>query len=270
MIYDNVCMFIPISSNYGDVHVLHFVREASPEVKQARTLAYYRIHIVTEGTGVLRVPSGEKQVKKGDLFFALPAVPYTLQTAENFTCNYIDCLGEQINSIAEHLKLSVKNCVFSGYDELIPVWEHALNMPQEVSDLSSKSTLYATFAAIGAHILPPAQVRKETTAASLIKKYIDENFTSPTLSLKTLSKQFSYNPKYISSLLATQLQITFKTYLNSIRIQNACALMQQGFTGVKNIAGLCGFTDPLYFSKIFKMHTGVSPTDFIHNLQTKQ
>jgi AraC-like DNA-binding protein len=46
--------------------------------------------------------------------------------------------------------------------------------------------------------------------------------------------------------------------------------MQQGFTGVKNIAGLCGFTDPLYFSKIFKTHMGVSPTDFISNLQEKQ
>lgn len=267
MIYDNVCMFIPTSSNYGDVHVLHFVRENATEITHPRTLAYYRIHLVTQGEGIFRVPSGDRQLQKGDLFLALPAVPYTLHPSADFRCNYIDCLGDQVNAIAEHLKISVKNCVFEGYHDLIPVWEQALNLPKEVSDLSSKSTLYATFAAIGARTLPSENVKKEATTASLIKKYIDENFTSPDLSLRTLSKHFSYSSKYISSLLTKHLQITFKTYLNIIRIQNACALIQQGFTGVKNIASLCGFTDPLYFSKTFKAHTGKSPTEFIEHIE---
>ncbi len=270
MIYDNVCRFIPTGSNYGDVHVLHFVNEDACVATSQRTLGYYRVHIVLDGTAIFGVPTGEKTVKKGDLFFALPAVPYSLQTSDDFRCGYIDCLGDQINNIADHLKLSVKNCVFTGFGDSIPTWEYNLSMPQEVSDLACKSVLYATFAAIGARTLPISPQRKESTTAALIKKYIDENFTSPDLSLKTLGKQFSYNPKYISALLTSQLSVTFKSYLNEIRIQNACALMRQGFSGVKNIAGLCGFTDPLYFSKIFKTYVGVSPTEFINTLQTKQ
>ena len=270
MIYDNVCRFIPKESNYGDVHVLHFAREGESVATNRRTLGFYRLHIVLDGTAIFGVPSGERTVKKGNLFFALPAVPYSLQPSDNFRCAYIDCLGDQINNIADHLKIGVKNCVFSGFGDSIPVWEHNLSLPQEVSDLASKSVLYATFAAIGARTLSTVPQRKETTAAALIKKYIDENFTSPDLSLQTLAKQFSYSPKYVSSLLTSQLNITFKAYLNEIRIQNACALMRQGFSGVKNLAALCGFTDPLYFSKIFKAHVGVPPTDFYNNLQKEQ
>lgn len=270
MIYDNVCRFIPTISNYGDVHVLHFASEGDTMKTVRRTLGYYRMHIVTDGTAVFGLPSGEKSLKKGDVFFALPAVPYSLQPSVTFRCLYIDCLGDQINQIANNLKLGVNNCVFSGFGDIIPAWEYNLSLPQEVSDLASKSALYAAFAAIGTRTLPTGVQRKETTTAALIKKYIDENFTSPDLSLKMLGKQFSYNPKYISSLLTSQLNITFKTYLNEIRIQNACALMRQGFSGVKNLAALCGFTDPLYFSKTFKAHVGIPPTEFCNNLQKPQ
>ena len=32
---------------------------------------------------------------------------------------------------------------------------------------------------------------------------------------------------------------------------------------ISNIATLCGFSDPLYFSKVFKKHTGKSPSVYI-------
>lgn len=266
MIYDNVCMFIPKSSNYGDVHVLHFAHENYKNDTQTRTFAFYRIHLVTSGTALLRVPSAEKTLKRGDVFFVLPAVPFSLHNANDFSVSYIDCLGSQINAIIERMKINVKKCVFNNFEQLLPLYKDGLSTSAEVSDLSAKSVLYATFANIGARILQMNTRKKETDVASQIKKYIDENFTSPDLSLESLGKHFSYNPKYVSTLLKTQLHINFKTYLNALRIQNACTLIQQGFSGVKNIAGLCGFTDPLYFSKIFKMHMGASPTEFINNL----
>lgn len=266
MIYDNVCMFIPESSNYGDVHVLHFARESYKGDTRTRTFAFYRIHIVTGGTAVLRVPSAEKQLKRGDVFFALPAVPFSLSDANDFSVSYIDCLGSQINAIVERMKIGIKKCVFNNFEQLLPLYKDGLSANEEVSDLSAKSVLYATFASIGARLLQTNSRKKESDVASQIKKYIDENFTTPELSLETLGKHFSYNPKYVSTLLKTQLNIHFKTYLNALRIQNACTLMQQGFSGVKNLASMCGFTDPLYFSKLFKTYVKMSPTQFLQEL----
>ena len=268
MIYDNVCMFVPSGDNLGDMHVLHFVKEVSPaSFSRMRTMAFYRLHIITEGECVFRTQYGEYSLKKGDIFLVFPALPYALETSKEFQYLYADFLGTQIDLIADKLKISTRNCIFLGYSELLSSWENALKMPKEVAHLSAKSIIYQTFAAIGARVTLPST--KANTAAYQIKKYVDENFSSPDLSLQSLCAEFSYSTKYISALFKSEFKISFKSYLNQIRIHNACALMEKGFSGVKTVAFLCGFSDPLYFSKLFKAQTGVSPTDFINTAQQR-
>ncbi len=44
------------------------------------------------------------------------------------------------------------------------------------------------------------------------------------------------------------------------------SLMEQGYTNIADIAFLCGFNDPLYFSKVFKQQLGVSPRKHIEDI----
>ena len=55
--------------------------------------------------------------------------------------------------------------------------------------------------------------------------------------------------------------------INTIRVNNACALMNKGFTSVKDIAFLCGFNDPLYFSKVFKTKMKQTPREYISSIK---
>jgi len=41
-------------------------------------------------------------------------------------------------------------------------------------------------------------------------------------------------------------------------------------SSVKDIAYLCGFSDPLYFSRSFKKYIGQSPKDFIKNIKNSK
>ena len=100
----------------------------------------------------------------------------------------------------------------------------------------------------------------------IIKKYIDDNFTSCDLSLNCISKELLYNPKYISGLFKKKMNIGLVEYINTIRIQYACTLISQGFTSVKELAVLSGYKDALYFSKVFKKKMGVSPKQYIFSL----
>ena len=56
-------------------------------------------------------------------------------------------------------------------------------------------------------------------------------------------------------------------YIATIRIQYACTLMEQGLSSVSDIALLCGFSDPLYFSKVFKKRMGISPRAHINEIR---
>ena len=102
---------------------------------------------------------------------------------------------------------------------------------------------------------------------ALIKKYIDDNFSDTELSLEKIGSALSYHKKYVSSLFKKTYHIGITEYLNLARIQHACTLMEQGFTSIRDIAQLCGFKDPLYFSRVFRGRLGMAPREYLAGLK---
>ncbi|MBQ9769648.1 MAG: helix-turn-helix transcriptional regulator, partial [Clostridia bacterium] len=58
----------------------------------------------------------------------------------------------------------------------------------------------------------------------------------------------------------------YSEYLRTIRIKYAVSLFNHGIDSVKNVALLSGFSDPLYFSTIFRKEIGVTPTEYKNNI----
>lgn len=56
--------------------------------------------------------------------------------------------------------------------------------------------------------------------------------------------------------------ITPLQYILSLRIANAKNLLDTTSCNIAEIAALIGFDNPLYFSRFFKKHTGMSPTEY--------
>ena len=158
--------------------------------------------------------------------------------------------------------------MLEGYGFLESFWRHALDIAtQNNLDMLSESVLLYTLSTIS------NQVQKEeklsVTADNLlkIKKYIDDNFTLPDMSLEKICSVYPYNKKYLSSALRELLHVGFSEYLRTLRLQHAHMLMNEGLSNVKDIALLSGFKDPLYFSKVFKNATHLSPKEYISTLK---
>ncbi len=261
---DNVCNFIPPQPSYGDLHIFHLVYETKKQVFNGwQSLSYYRLLFVLEGEGILHTQSGEYKLFENDVFFCLPSTPYALQSVDNFRYAYIGYLGERANATAEKFKINVTNCVFHGFPFLKEIWKKSVDLPIELSKLYAEGLFSCTLAAIAAQTLCFDNVKAQPQTAAIIKKYIDENFSNPELSLEIMAKELSYSAKYISALFKKEFKMTFKAYLNTLRLNNACALMDKGFTSVTNVASLCGFFDPLYFSKLFKANMRQTPSEYI-------
>lgn len=268
---ENVCTFTPPNPAHGDLHILHVVYETQIQrFNRWKTLSYYRLHYVTRGEGVLHTQNGEYRLSEGDLFFCLPSTPYALQSITDFRFVYIGYLGERANATAHKFQISVKNCVFKNFSDLSDLWEASVRIPAELTALRAEGVLLCTLSAIAARSSAFEKDKKEPQTASLIKKYIDENFASPELSLQSICDALSYNAKYISALFKREFKISFKEYLNVIRINNACALINKGFISVKDVSFLCGFNDPLYFSKVFKAKMGQAPSEYIAEARAKK
>lgn len=51
-------------------------------------------------------------------------------------------------------------------------------------------------------------------------------------------------------------------YVTGLRIKNAKRRLSETDMSVADIAERCGFSDAMYFSRVFKKHTGLSPTEY--------
>lgn len=262
----DVCKFIPVKEIKESIHTLHFVYETSVRNKSVKN-NFYTMGIVADGEGVLHMPSNDAELVRGDIFFLFPNAQYTIEAvSDDFKYMYITYMGIRAGEAMERLRISRDNFLFHGFEHLVSTWKTGVNLGNEVSQFSSEGVLLMSFAAIGNGTLP-ADDNKAGTLKTVtnIKNYIDDNFSDPDLSLEKISSELFYNKKYVSHIFKTEMQTGFSDYVNTVRIQHACAMMKGGMTSVKDIAAICGFRDALYFSKIFKQRMKMTPTEYIKN-----
>ena len=99
-------------------------------------------------------------------------------------------------------------------------------------------------------------------------RHTEENFSDPNLSLAALAEEWGYSAKYLSDRFKKRMELGFSLYLTNRRIRHGVFLLEHGVESVKNVAFLCGFRDPLYFSKVFRAQMGCSPKEYLHRRHT--
>ena len=110
--------------------------------------------------------------------------------------------------------------------------------------------------------------QKEERSNSVAKKamlYIQENY-SKDISLDDVSGLVNISPYYFSKLFKQETGKNFIEYLTEIRLKNARELLQDSRLSIKEICAQSGYSDPNYFSRIFKKYEGVTPSEFRERL----
>lgn len=99
----------------------------------------------------------------------------------------------------------------------------------------------------------------------MIQDQVDTQFT---FDLKTISGNLELNPSYLSREFSKYFEdLNFGEYIRKIRIDKAIGLIQNSKYSLTEIAYLTGFSDQSHFTRIFKQHTGSSPSAYKKNLQ---
>lgn len=110
---------------------------------------------------------------------------------------------------------------------------------------------------------------KKTPAWAQELKEIIQDHIDTNLSLKEISRGLEINPSYLSREFSKYFEdMSFGEYIRKQRIEKAKELMSAAEEySLTEIAYLTGFSDQSHFTRIFKKHTGKSPSvykrDFI-------
>lgn len=87
---------------------------------------------------------------------------------------------------------------------------------------------------------------------------------SQALTLRELSDKCAISQRTAARLLRKYARCTFVEYLTSLRIQRAKEIIFiNPHLLIKDVAAQVGFCDPLYFSRVFRIIVGSSPSEYI-------
>lgn len=110
--------------------------------------------------------------------------------------------------------------------------------------------------------------KKYSPVTQRVMDETDRFFTDQSFSAEDCILRLPLNYDYVRKLFKKETGVTPHEYLISKRMERARELLSGRLTNrysnysVSQIAELCGFSEPLYFSRVFKKRYGVSPSEY--------
>jgi len=110
--------------------------------------------------------------------------------------------------------------------------------------------------------LPVSEVEDERNSVILVhaKQFILDHYHR-SITLREVADHVYISQSHLSALFKEGGE-TYLKFLTSIRIRKAVELLRETSVKVYEIVEMVGYSDPAYFSEVFKKHTGKSPNEY--------
>lgn len=92
-------------------------------------------------------------------------------------------------------------------------------------------------------------------------------YSNLNITLKSISEQFYISPNYFSFLFKDQTGESFQNYLVRVKIEKAKLLLAETNYKAYEISHILGYSEPAYFSRLFRKITGNNPTVYRKNYE---
>lgn len=110
----------------------------------------------------------------------------------------------------------------------------------------------------------PQTALVKPVSSSIIRKaveYINDN-QSEQLSVNSLAEVLKVSRSYLSSRFSFEMGLTVSQYINNHKMTQARQLLVSTDFKIAQVASTIGFKDAYYFSRFFKTHEGITPSEY--------
>jgi AraC-like DNA-binding protein len=102
-----------------------------------------------------------------------------------------------------------------------------------------------------------------------IKAYVSKNIQNDSLTIDSIAEHFDIHRSTLCSLFKRNTDLSAKDYITEKRLKKAEQLLTSTQDKISDIAIMCGFNDPNYFSRMFRKARGMTPRDYRDALSVK-
>ena len=226
---------------------------------QRHSHAGWELVYCTGGSGTFVFDREELPYKEGDIVVIPPNLPHKNISGEGFTnifLNMDDCSLTLRSPVLLHDDSNT--FVLQAFTA---VYHHFCSPGEEHRPL-----LAAYGNLIVAYLNLYLESPKKSRVVEWIESVIIENYTDSNFELDQALRQLPFSYDYLRRLFKKEMGITPHQYLTEKRLQaaaNRLREMRRTGNNIAEISRLCGFREPLYFSRMFKKKYGVSPSYYL-------
>jgi two-component system, response regulator YesN len=135
--------------------------------------------------------------------------------------------------------------------------------PVKVTELRKAITGIISRRQLNSQLPLPDKELNHQEISHKLAEFIKNNYKE-SISLAQLSRKFGYSIEYLGKIFKEEMKMTPSEYITYLRIENAKSiLLNYPDMDIYKVAKLSGYGENCYyFSRIFKLKTGLKPSEF--------
>ncbi len=245
-------------------------------------------------SGNAKIISGENvlPLKQGKAFLHSPNSPHTIYTDEIFANSVIISFSSNSKSLK---KIAEKVLEFNEYEKALLstiISEAKLNYSDKLNDLFLKKMTKKEFAPFGSEqiiknsielllvslvrnvgsiVSPQIDITLNANSGQMVEKIraiLTEKLSqTEDINLDEISYLVGFSKSYIKTQFKKKTGCSIIQYFIKMKIEKAKKLLSEQKYTVSEIADNLGFSSVHYFSRLFKINTDMSPTEYINSIK---
>lgn len=187
---------------------------------------------------------------------------YTLPSEENTGKTFL-------HRLAVRVEFAFEDSSFLN-QEMRNSFQNFYHMLGHIALLKLVDVLYQLFQSVieqrkNTDSLPSEEYFKDYISTAV--SYIADHLQDETLSITGVSEVVFLNPVYFGRMFKKVMNVSFKRYVQSARLEKAKELLLEDQDSISEICLKVGIPNQSYFSQIFKQNTGVLPSEYKRSLE---
>ena len=274
------------------IYTIHYFKYGKNFTVPAERHNFWEMVYVDSGEVGIIADDKEFVLKQGEAFFHRPNELHTIYTSDSFGNSAIisfDCLNREMNYFADKIfKLGDFEKTLLGKiitetprcfsDKLNDVYLTKMTKRKKTPpgseqfiknsiELMLLSLLRADGEKDGVKNITEniASLQTDKIVSNIIAILKSRLYSS--IDLNTIAKELFFSKTYIKNVFKKNMGISIIQYYILLKIEESKKLISQNKYTYTEIAGIMGFNSVHYFSRLFKAHTDMTPSEYARSIK---